>query len=165
MGVPDKVKDLSGNLGEKLFHPWNFKSLFNILLLFSLCREQQVRDCLRRPCKLAPAFVPTTWRKQQGKGGQGNLIGVPVSPAFCKVSSPWELDFAWSAREWKATSWLNLGSYLLQGDTWAGAGLRNNYRYQEMQGDSSPVTFVPYKCTQCTGYFTEHFHGYCLIYY
>lgn len=85
MNIHCEVKDLSRNLGEKHSPCWNFKSLFHILLPFSLRLEPQVRYCLRQPYNL---HLPLCQRPEDSggeRGGQGNLRSLFLQP-FAKLA-------------------------------------------------------------------------------
>lgn len=100
MGVHHKVKDLSRNLGEKHSHCWNFKSLFHILLPFSLCGSNRSGIAWGSLTNWhLPLCVRPEGSGKERRPGKFNK-SVPFSPAFCKVSFPWKLGFdAWCVRE------------------------------------------------------------------
>lgn len=106
MGVHHEVKDLSRNLGEKHSHCWNFKSLFHSLLPFH-CVGATGQVLPGAALQIGTCLCASDLKEVVRKGGQGNLISLPFSPAFCKVSFPWKLGFdAWCVREAWGTSWL-----------------------------------------------------------
>lgn len=92
MGVHDKGKDLSRNLGEKLFHPWNFKSLFNILLLFSLWGAAG-QGLPKAALQIGTCLCAYNLKEAVRKRRSGKFNKCACFPAFCRVSSLWELGF------------------------------------------------------------------------
>lgn len=127
MGVHPKVKDLSRNLGEKRSHCWNFKSLFHILLPFSLCGSN--RSGIAWGC-LTNWHLPLCLRPEgsgeERRPGKFNK-SVPFAPTFCKVSFPWKWGFdAWGVREAWSTSWLRRVICSTEIDDCTGARLWEN---------------------------------------
>lgn len=75
MGVHHKVKGLSRNLGERHSRCWNFKSLFHILLPFSLCGATgQVLP--GAALQIGTCLCASDLKEAGRKGGQGNLISL-----------------------------------------------------------------------------------------